>query len=37
MIDNIVGQFELHRKWVETIGKEGEKLRLEEEIDKYIS
>lgn len=30
MINNIVSQFELHRKWVETTGKEGEKLCLEE-------
>lgn len=30
MEDNIIGEFELHKKWVETIGKEGKKLCLEE-------
>ena len=30
MEDNIVKKFELHKKWVETIGKDGEKLRLDE-------
>ncbi|WP_432665100.1 pentapeptide repeat-containing protein [Wukongibacter baidiensis] len=30
MEDNIISKFELHKKWVETIGKEGEMLRLDE-------
>ena len=30
MEDNIISKFELHKKWVDTIGKEGEKLRLDE-------
>ncbi|WP_242217401.1 pentapeptide repeat-containing protein [Bacillus cereus group sp. BfR-BA-01380] len=30
MKNNIISKFELHKKWVETIGEEGEKLRLDE-------
>lgn len=30
MEGNIIRKFELHKKWVETIGKEGEKLSLDE-------
>ena len=30
MEDNIISKFELHKKWVETSGKEGKKLCLEE-------
>ncbi|MCP3776150.1 pentapeptide repeat-containing protein [Paenibacillus sp. MZ04-78.2] len=30
MEGNIISKFELHKKWVETIGKEGEMLRLDE-------
>ncbi|GKU77607.1 pentapeptide repeat-containing protein [Paenibacillus sp. L3-i20] len=30
MEGNIIRKFELHKKWVETIGKEGEMLRLDE-------